>query len=342
MTSTDEVTISRTGRVGRITLTRPQALNALNLPMVERIGATLAAWAGEDLRAITIESASDRAFCSGGDIRQVRQNTLDGDPEASDRFFATEYEVNRMLGEYPIPIVSLIGGICMGGGLGISVHGPFRVVTENAAFAMPETKIGFFPDVGGSYFLPRLPGHIGSYLGLTGARIDAADALAIGMATHACAPEALAGVPELLAERDGPIDTVLKELAPDAAPPHAHWRSDLMAHREQIDHCFGASSIDGIRERLRRDGSPWATETLELLAGVSPYSLAVTAELMAWGRERSLADCLAMERAVARHVATTPDFIEGVRAALVDKDRAPVWSEFTGLDPALRPAFRRL
>lgn len=334
--STDDVTISRTGRVGRITLTRPRALNALDLAMVQRIGAALTAWAGEDLRAITIESASDRAFCSGGDIRQVRQNTLDGNPEASDRFFATEYEVNRMLGDYPIPIVSLIGGICMGGGLGISVHGPFRVVTEDAAFAMPETRIGFFPDVGGSYFLPRLPGHIGSYLGLTGARLGAADALAIGMATHACEREALAGVPELLAEHDGPIDLVLKELAPAET-----WRSDLMAHREQIDHCFGAPTIDGMRERLARDGSPWATQTLELLAGVSPYSLAVTVELMAWGRERSLADCLAMERAVARHVAATPDFIEGVRAALVDKDRAPAWQEFTGLDPALRPAFRR-
>ncbi|WP_235735296.1 enoyl-CoA hydratase/isomerase family protein [Nocardioides alcanivorans] len=322
---TDDVHVTRTGRVGRIILTRTKALNALNLSMVEQINAALDGWASEDLRAITIESASDRAFCSGGDIRQVRQNTLDGRPEESDRFFATEYEVNAKLGDHPVPIVSLIDGICMGGGLGISVHGPFRVVTSNASFAMPETRIGFFPDVGGSYFLPRLPGHIGAYLGLTGARIDAADALAIGMATHLVAPADLTTIPDLLAAHDGPIDSVLRALAPDIGLP-----STLMTHREQIDHCFGAATVTGIIERLERDGSPWAQGTLEMLHAVSPQSLAVTLELMAWGRERSLTDCLAMERAAARDVVLSADFIEGVRAALVDKDRAPTWSEFTG------------
>lgn len=318
---TDDVQLTRTGRVGRIVLTRAKALNALTTEMVEKIDRALDDWADAGLRAITIESASERAFCAGGDIRQVRQNTLDGNPAESERFFATEYEVNRKLGDHPVPILALIDGICMGGGLGISVHGPFRVVTERASFAMPETKIGFFPDVGGSYFLPRLPGHIGAYLGLTGVSIDAADALAIGLATHYVAPDDLPRIPELIDAHDGPLDTLLKEIALDLPA------SDLLIHREQIDHCFGAPTVAEILARLEADGTSWAADTLALLRGVSPHSLALTLELMAWGREQSLADCLAMELAASREVTAHPDFIEGVRAALVDKDKSPVWRD---------------
>ena len=320
----EDVEITRTGNVGRIVLSRTRALNALNLAMVERIDRTLDDWVDAGLRAITIESASERAFCAGGDIRQIRQNTLDGRPQESERFFATEYAVNRKLGDHPVPILALIDGICMGGGLGISVHGPFRVVTARASFAMPETKIGFFPDVGGSYFLPRLPGHLGAYLGLTGARIDAADALAIGMATHLVAPEDLARIPELIDAHDGPIDTLLKQLAVDITP------SELLTHREQIDHCFGAPTVAEVFERLEHDGTPWARQTLESLRAVSPHSLALTMALISWGREKSLADCLAMELAATRDVTKHPDFIEGVRATLVDKDHTPAWGEFAG------------
>ena len=320
----EDVEITRTGNVGRIVLSRTRALNALNLAMVERIDRALDDWVDAGLRAITIESASERAFCAGGDIRQIRQNTLDGRPQESERFFATEYAVNRKLGDHPVPILALIDGICMGGGLGISVHGPFRVVTARASFAMPETKIGFFPDVGGTHFLPRLPGHLGAYLGLTGARIDAADALAIGMATHLVAPEDLARIPELIDAHDGPIDTLLKQLAVDITP------SELLTHREQIDHCFGAPTVAEVFERLEHDGTPWARQTLESLRAVSPHSLALTMALISWGREKSLSDCLAMELAATRDVTKHPDFIEGVRATLVDKDHTPAWGEFAG------------
>ncbi|MFK4146597.1 enoyl-CoA hydratase/isomerase family protein [Streptomyces sp. NPDC004065] len=333
--TTDDVVVERTGPIGRIILNRPHALNALTLPMIEAIDAALDLWSGQNLRAVTIESSSDRAFCSGGDIRQVRQNTLDGDAEANDRFFATEYEVNRKLGDYPVPVVSLIDGLCMGGGLGLSVHGPFRVVSEKASFAMPETQIGFFPDVGGSYFLPRLPGHIGTYLGLTGSRIGAADALAIGIATHACSHELIGSVPELLAEHDGPVDTLLKDLGPATLRGSA-----LIRHRHRIAHCFAAPELDGpdgIVRRLEGDATPWSRETLAMLRSASPYSLAVTTALLAWGRERSLGACLAMERAAARHVVTTPDFVEGVRAALVDKDRHPRWAQTPATVPDFDP-----
>jgi enoyl-CoA hydratase len=319
-----DVRITRTGRVGRIVLTRDHALNALTLGMVETIKAALDDWASQDLRAVTIESTSQRAFCSGGDIRQVRQDVLDGNADAAHRFFSTEYAVNLLLGSYPVPVVALIDGICMGGGLGLSVHGAFHVVTENAVFAMPETQIGFFPDVGGSHFLPRLPGNVGRYLALTGARFGAADAMTIGMATHNCSRDALGTIPDLLAEHDGPIDSLLRDLAPADLGP-----SPIAEHRDAIAHCFAPAAVDGpnaTRERLRQDGGAWATEALAMLDKASPASIAVTLDLLARGRERSLADCLEMELEAADRVITSPDFIEGVRAALVDKDRQPRWT----------------
>ncbi|MFI1488290.1 enoyl-CoA hydratase/isomerase family protein [Streptomyces sp. NPDC020747] len=170
--------------VGRILLNRPKALNALTTDMVVAIDGALAGWERTSLSAVVLASTSTKAFCAGGDIRTIREHSLAGDAEASERFFASEYRLNARIAEYPVPVVSLIDGLCMGGGLGLSVHGSFRVVTEGAVLAMPETGIGFFPDVGASYFLPRLPGAIGMYLGLTGHRLDAADALYTGLATH--------------------------------------------------------------------------------------------------------------------------------------------------------------
>jgi len=319
-----DVRISLEGRVGRIVLTRDHALNALTLDMVETIKTALDDWAPRGLRAVVIESTSERAFCAGGDIRQVRQDVLDGNPDAAHRFFSTEYAVNLLLGSYPVPVVALIDGICMGGGLGLSVHGAFHVVTERAVFAMPETQIGFFPDVGGSHFLPRLPGNVGRYLALTGARFGAADAMTIGMATHSCSRESMAALPGLLAEHDGPIDTLLRGLAPAELGP-----SPIADNRDAIAHCFAPASLDGpdgIRERLQQDGRAWADEALAMLDNASPASLAVTLDLLARGRELSLADCLAMELETADRLISSPDFIEGVRAALVDKDRQPRWA----------------
>lgn len=324
----EDVRIERLGDVGRIILDRPRALNAITLGMVERIRTALGEWSTAGLRAVTIESASDRAFCAGGDIRRIRENSLAGRHDASLRFFETEYAVNALLGSYPVPVMALVGGVCMGGGMGLSVHGTFVVVSPKASFAMPETKIGFFPDVGGSHFLPRLPGETGRYLGLTGARISAADALNLGLATHACSVDDLARLPHLIAEYDGPLEQLLRELAP-AAPGEP---GTLAAVRPELDWAFSAADLAGIGARLAElvaDAGPaaaWAQETLGELAAASPYSMAVTDRLIVEGRQLDLEACLAMELATAAEVIASDDFVEGVRAVLVDKDHAPRWT----------------
>jgi enoyl-CoA hydratase len=216
----------------------------------------------------------------------------------------------------------------MGGGMGLSVHGTFVVVSPEASFAMPETKIGFFPDVGGSHFLPRLPGHTGRYLGLTGARITAADALSLGLATHACSAADLARLPGLIAAYDGPLEQLLRELAP-AEPGSA---GDLASVRPELEWVFSAPDLAGIGPRLARlvsDGGPasaWARQTLAALEAASPYSLAVTDRLLVEGRGRSLEQCLQAELVTAAEMIRSADFVEGVRAVLVDKDHAPRWS----------------
>lgn len=326
MSDSDDVRIERLGPVGRIVLDRPRALNAITLGMVERILAALEEWRDAGLRAVTVESASDRAFCAGGDIRRVRENSLEGRHDESLRFFETEYAVNELLGGYPVPVVALVGGVCMGGGMGLSVHGTFVVVSPEASFAMPETRIGFFPDVGGSHFLPRLPGATGRYLGLTGARIGAADALDLGLATHACSAADLARLPGLIAEYDGPLERLLRELAPDS-PREA---GPLSVVRAELDWTFSTPDLAGIRSRLSGlSGTPaadWAADTLAALDAASPASLALTDRLIVEGRQRDLRACLDAELALAADVIASADFVEGVRAVLVDKDQAPVWS----------------
>lgn len=315
------------GSVGRIVLDRPRSLNALTLPMVEHLEQVLTAWTREPLRAITIASTSGRAFCAGGDIRQVRQNTLDGQEAASLQFFATEYRVNHLLSTSRAPVVAMVDGVCMGGGLGLSVHGAYRVVGEGAVLAMPETSIGFFPDVGATHFLPRLPGEIGTYLGLTGARVSAADAVDIGLATHHVPSAELGALADRLAADDRPVELVLADAG--AAP----GESALLAHRADIDRTFDADSVDAIMEALRREGTPWADETIGVLEGASRQSLDLTLDLLRRGADLSLRECLDLELRAAAGVTRTPDFVEGVRAVLVDKDRAPRWgtSRYRGL-----------
>src|SRR6516225_2939990 len=236
----DESTViaRRDGRVGRIVLNRPQALNALDLPMIRACTRALEAWRDDPhVHAVVIEGAGDRAFCAGGDIRALRQYELDGEHDRAEAFFHEEYELNLAIATYPKPYIALIDGICMGGGIGVSVHAPYRVATEHAAFAMPETAIGFFPDIGATFFLPRLPGEIGTYLGLTGARAQGADAVHAGLATHFTPRAALPALSRALAE-DGP-----SALGPHVAPLSAF---SLAPHRAAIDHCFGADSVAGI------------------------------------------------------------------------------------------------
>lgn len=308
---------SRQGRIGHILLNRPRALNALDHDMVGALAGALDLWRSEPgVHAVVIEGAGERAFCAGGDIRAVRDAALAGDADLITAFFTEEYALNAAIAAYPKPYVSLIDGFCMGGGIGVSVHGDIRVATEAAQFAMPETAIGLFPDVGATYVLPRLPGAIGVYLGLTGVRLVGADAVHAGIATHFVPHAALADLRADLA-RDGVAAIATHAVTP---PPFT-----LAPHRAAIDRCFGAESVEAILAALEAEGTDWARETIEILGRMSPSSLRWSLEIIHGGAGRELEACLRAELALVQRVTRHPDFVEGVRAMVVDKDRAPKW-----------------
>ena len=327
----DEPTViaRRDDRVGRMVLNRPQALNALDLPMIRACTRALEAWRDDPhVHAVVIEGEGDRAFCAGGDVRALRQYELDGEHHRAETFFREEYVLNLMIATYPKPYIALIDGICMGGGIGVSVHAPYRVATERAAFAMPETAIGFFPDIGATFFLPRLPGEIGTYLGLTGVRMQGADAVHAGLATHFARREDLAALARALAD-DGPA-----ALAAHTVPLPGF---SLAAERAAIDHCFGAHDMIDIVRRLDAVGGEWAAKTLAALRTVSPSALCWTLEALRRGAHLTLPKCQAAELALTRTTMRHPDFAEGVRAMVVDKDRKPRWqpSRIEEVDPGV-------
>jgi enoyl-CoA hydratase len=319
----------RDGRAGRILLNRPQALNAIDLPMIRACTRALKDWRDDPhVHVVVIEGAGDRAFCAGGDVRALRQFELDGQHYKAEAFFSEEYELNLMIATYPKPYVALIDAICMGGGIGVSVHAPYRVATENAAFAMPETAIGFFPDIGATFFLPRLPGCIGTYLGLTGARMQGADAVHAGLGTHFIRRADLPSLSAaLVADGAGALGSHC------ATPP----AFSLEAQRSVIDHCFGADGMRDIVRRLEAVGDEWATKTLGMLRLVSPSALCWTLEALRRGANMTLPQCLAAELALTRTTMRHPDFAEGVRAMVVDKDRKPKWQpgRIEEVDPAV-------
>ncbi len=312
------VRITTEGRLGRILLDRPAALNALDLSMIRALQAALDGFAARPrVHVIAIAGAGGRAFCAGGDIRAIRAHAMAGEMDAVRDFFAEEYALNAAIATCPVPYVALIDGICMGGGIGVSVHGDIRVATEAATFAMPETAIGFFPDIGASYFLPRLPGALGFYLGLTGTRVAGADAVHAGLATHFVPRERLPVLEADLA-RDG-ATAVATHAAP--LPPFS-----LAPHREAIDRCFGRDSVPAILAALETEGTEWARATLSTLRAMSPASLLWSHRLIAEGAGRSLRACLDAELALSLRVTRHADFAEGVRAMVVDKDRKPRWA----------------
>lgn len=318
----DPVLASLEGSAGVLTLDRPAALNALTTPMIESIGRALDGF-GRDpgVRTVLLRGSTPRAFCAGGDMRRIRELCLAGEHAEAERFFATEYALNRRLAGLDLPLVSLVDGVCMGGGLGLSVHGRWRVATPRAQFAMPETALGFFPDVGGSFFLPRLPAALGRWLGLTGARLDGAEAVALGLATHLVPAERLDDLQVALARRGAAsVAEVLDAHAvPASAPRLAAIAADCAA-------TFGAGGgRDELFAALERRGGGFARAALDELARASPHSLEVTLALFAAGQWDSLAGCLARELAAARAILRHPDFVEGVRAVLVDKTRDPRW-----------------
>ncbi len=311
------IIVRKEGALGRLTLNRPSVLNALTQAMFEKVLQALFDWERDpQIAAVLIDAGPGRAFCVGGDIRAVYDLGRADDPRVVD-FFATEYRMITAIACFPKPYISVLDGIVMGGGAGITVHGGFRVATENTLFAMPETAIGFFPDVGGSYFLSRCPGAVGMYLGLTGSRIDAADMIYAGLATHYVPNARIAELVSHLIRGDPP-DTVL------AALVEAEGNSKLSENRSAIDRAFSAESVVKIILGLTAE-KEWGRETVELLRTRSPTSLSLVHRQLCEGSTRGLEGCLEMELGIAKKILKGHDFYEGVRAVLIDRDQTPHW-----------------
>ena len=325
----DEIRFERTGRAGIVTLTRPQALNALTHNMVLALSRALTAWEHDRDVALVVVKAEGRAFCAGGDIMNVYESRNSGSPPV--QFFADEYRLNAHIERYSKPYVSLIDGIVMGGGVGISCHGSHRVMTENALFAMPEVGIGFFPDVGGSHILPDLGGYFGMYLALTGNRIRYGDALWSGLATHTIAAEGLTGLLERLCET-GEAEAVLRNYF------RAATRETDRDTLEAIALHFSRPTLREVIESLQAEAtsSEFAAKTLATILTRSPTSLAVTFRQVRAGLTMSMNDCMRMEFRILNRMLSGHDFYEGIRAVLVDKGSTPVWqpSRLDDVDPA--------
>jgi enoyl-CoA hydratase len=314
----NDVILRREGAIGRITLSRPKALNALTEDMCAAMLAQLKGWAVDpEVHAAVIDAVPGKAFCAGGDVRAIYDAGKKADGSVMS-FFRTEYWMNAAIRRFPKPYVALIDGFAFGGGCGVSMHGSHRVVSENAILAMPETVIGLFPDIGATTFLNHLPGEIGMYLALTGLRINAADGIYCGLATHFVGAQDHASLRSRLAQGERP-DAVLA--ASSTLPSGV---GVLGRHRDAIDRAFAASSVEEILERLDVEGD-WGNETASLLRSRSPTSLKVTFRQMREGAELDFASCQRVEFRIMARMMEGRDFYEGVRAALIDKDQSPRW-----------------
>lgn len=330
---TAEILFEKSGDWGVVTLNNEKALNALGWDMVKAMRAQLINWAGDkSVKAVLVKGAGDRAFCAGGDIRWLH-DAAKKDPAHASEFFREEYRNNSLIYHYPKPYVALIDGVVMGGGVGISVHGDFRVAGDATLFAMPETGIGLFPDVGGGHFMPRLHDGLGLYYALTGARAKAADCMAAGIATHYAPADKIgelegALLKTLLGDQaHADIETVLDIYAGD--PGHAGI-NDL---RGDVARLFqGRETLDALIMALDLDGGEFAQATLKTLSRMSPTSMRLTFEQMQRGHELDFDDVMKMEFRMVRRVMEGHDFFEGVRAQIIDKDRNPKWSPATLAD----------
>ncbi len=324
-------------RVRRLTLNRPQALNALTLTMVREMRRALDAWEKDaSVTRVVVQGAGEKAFCAGGDIRQLTEDLKAGKREEALAFWREEYELNIRIKRYAKPYVVLIDGIVMGGGVGVSLHGSLRIAGDRYAFAMPEVGIGFFPDVGATYALPRLPGETGTYLALTGDRVRTADALTLGLTTHAVPSAEMAPLQDALAAGE-PVEEDSARFTHDPGP------APIAAHRGVIDHCFAADSVSAILARLEEaaaSGSGFARAAAETMRSKSPMSLCLALEQMRRGRSLSFEDAMRVEFRVVSRIIEGHDFYEGVRAALIDRDGAPRWQPPT-LDAVQREDIER-
>lgn len=324
----EDIRFKRRGAAGVITLTRPKALNALSLPMVQAMARALEAWEEDSGVAAVLILAEGRAFCAGGDIARVYEARRKG--ESAVQFFADEYRLNTRIENYPKPYVALVDGIVMGGGVGVSCHGSHRVMTEKALLAMPEVGIGFFPDVGGSHLLPGLPGHYGYYLALTGARIKYGDALGAGIATHAAPSGAIDNIIAEIAAKGDP-NTALKAFS--AAPRRETDEVTLAKIAEHFSRPDLPAIIASLDAAARDD--QFAEGTLATMRSRSPTSLAVTFRQLSSGAGLSMQDCMRMEFRILNRMLEGHDFYEGIRAVLIEKDGQPAWRP--GTIDAVRP-----
>ena len=320
----DDVLITIEGPVGRLRLNRPKALHALNTAMCDDMIAALDTWRTDAaVEAVVLDHAEGRGFCAGGDIRMLAESGAKDGTEAR-AFFHTEYRLNHRLFTYAKPTVAFMDGVTMGGGVGISLPCAYRIATENTKFAMPETGIGLFPDVGGGWYLSRLEGRMGQYLALTGHRLDGAECLALGLATHYLASDGLDEAKRRIGDAPQDIAAILDELATPA--PDAR----IVAHREAIDRLFASDRLEPIYAALAEDGGEWAAEQLATLKTKSPQTMKVSLKLLLDGKAmKTFEDEMAREYAVGSRVVQRHDFLEGVRAVIVDKDNAPRWNPDT-------------
>lgn len=326
--SEDEVILETHGNKCVITLNRPKALNALNLNMIRKITPVLKQWENEEKVLIIIHGAGEKAFCAGGDVRSIIESRNQPTSTLFSDFFREEYQLNYLISTLQTPYIALIDGITMGGGVGLSVHGYYRVSSEKTLFAMPETAIGFVPEVGGTYFLPRLTGKLGMFLALTGYRLKGADVYHAGISTHAVNNKEVDDIKEELLSlkmnsQNVEIEGCLAKFTKSAS--FLQQPFSLEPHLPLINDCFSAPSVEEIISRLQASSDPFAKDTLVTIRKMSPFALKVTKRALDEGSEQTLAECLQMEYRLSQRFVADHDFPEGVRALLIDKDQNPKW-----------------
>ena len=313
------------GAVGHLSLDRPKALHALNLEMVDEMARVLLEWRDDPaVELVLLDHAAGRGFCAGGDVAAVRRSVLDDGGEAGRTFFHAEYRLNHLLFTFPRPVIAFMDGITMGGGVGIAMPAQFRIATENTLFAMPEGAIGLFPDVGAGWYLSRLTGRLGPFLALTGARLDGAECFWAGLATHYLSSDSLAEAKAQIIARPNYVATILDELS--VAPPEPRLARNI----EKIDRLFASDRLEDILSALEEDPSDWAAKELKTLRSKSPLTMKVALRQIAEAHAiTDFAEEMRVEFRLASRIIMEPDFAEGVRAVLVDKDNAPHWNPAT-------------
>jgi enoyl-CoA hydratase len=321
----NEVHFHTHGRAAHISLARPKALHALTQAMCEAMSEALLAWRDDPaIEVVLIDHAEGRGFCAGGDVALVRRSALEDGGASGRAFFFAEYRLNHLLFAYPKPVVAFMDGVTMGGGVGISQPAKYRVATENTLFAMPEGAIGLFPDVGAGWYLPRLKGRTGAFMALTGARLDGAECLWAGLATHYLSSERLAEAKARIAAEPDAVAAILDELS--APPPAAR----IAGNAEKIDRLFASDTLEEIVTALQAEPSEWAGKELKAVVAKCPATAKVALREFAEGARRTdIAEEMRAEYRLAARMMLRPDFAEGVRAVLIDKDNAPRWDPAT-------------